>query len=337
MNYDKLMCELFFENDWKFKRNVRLKYAKNKDRYSNIEAYLKNRFIDSQNIRESLYRIKHNLEKRPVCKTCGNTVDFVGKSGVLFRDFCSVKCAQVNKEVQQKKAETDKSHHNGKRGWNFRNQNRIDNREKTILQRYGDYSKALNIEKRKQTCIERYGGASGMSSKEVQLKRNITILKNHGVLNPLQSEKVQQKQNKTRKKNYNFRTSKQENIVNNMLLEIYPDLIRGYCSDYYHWNCDFYVPSEDLYIEYHGSHFHNNKPFEGTEEDLQKLEHYKIKSEEIKKRTGKSKSQYDIMIYTWTDLDVRKRNHCKEHNINYLEFYSIKEVEEYIKEKKENI
>lgn len=65
MNYDKLMCELFFENDWKFKRNIRLKYAKNKDRYSNIEAYLKNRFIDSQNIRESLYRIKHNLEKTP--------------------------------------------------------------------------------------------------------------------------------------------------------------------------------------------------------------------------------------------------------------------------------
>lgn len=253
-----------------------------------------------------------------MCKTCGNTVDFVGKSGVLFRDFCSVKCTQVNKEVQQKKAETDKSHHNGKRGWNFRNQNRIDNREKTILQRYGDYSKALNIEKRKQTCLQKYGCANAMSVPEIQKKRNKTLIK----------------------QNVKYGTSNTEKEAFKKLKEIYPDILFHYTSKDYPWNCDFYVASEDLYIEYHGFYYHNGKPFEGTHEDIYKVEKLKEKSELLHKKWNVDiniKIYPDTILYVWTDLDVRKRNHCKEHNINYLEFYSLKEVEEYIKEMKENI
>ena len=37
-----------------------------------------------------------------------------------------------------------------------------------------------------------------------------------------------------------------------------------------------------------------------------------------------------MMIYTWTDLDVRKRNIAKENNLNYIEFWNIKEVETWL-------
>lgn len=342
MRYDNLILRLFLEDDWHFKRSVYNKFCFYKDRkYPNIYNYLMfERFSDTQSIKESIYRINFKINERPVCKACGNPVVFVGKCGILFRDFCTVKCAQSNKEVQLKKAETDKSHHNGKRGWNccnYKDPVRIENWRKNVLEKYGNFKKATNIEKRRKTCLLKYGCDNPMKNKQVKNKYKQTVLNSYGVDNPLKSSIVQQKRNKTLKKNYKYATSKQEDIVYDLLLEIYPDIIFHYTSDDYPWNCDFYVPSQDLYIEFHGSHYHNDHPYLGTEEDLKYVEKLKESSKIIKERTGRKKSQYDIMIYTWTDLDVRKRNHCQENNINYLEFYSLKEVEEYIRKKKENL
>ncbi len=47
------------------------KKYKNFDIDDDICRYLKNRFKDSESLKETLYRIKNNIEIRPVCKTCG--------------------------------------------------------------------------------------------------------------------------------------------------------------------------------------------------------------------------------------------------------------------------
>ena len=36
------------------------------------------------------------------------------------------------------------------------------------------------------------------------------------------------------------------------------------------------------------------------------------------------------MIYVWTDLDVRKRNIAKENNLNYIEFWNIEELKNWL-------
>lgn len=60
--------------------------------YINVYEYLKNRFNDSQSLKETLYRIYYKEYVRPVCKECGKSVEFVGKPSVIWREFCSIEC-----------------------------------------------------------------------------------------------------------------------------------------------------------------------------------------------------------------------------------------------------
>lgn len=56
-----------------------------------IKQYLLNRYNDSSCIYETLYRILHGIEERPVCKNCGNTITF---SSMGFMDFCCTSCSK---------------------------------------------------------------------------------------------------------------------------------------------------------------------------------------------------------------------------------------------------
>ena len=98
----------------------------------------------------------------------------------------------------------------------------------------------------------------------------------------------------------------------------------------YPFVCDFYIPSLDLFIEYQGSMFHNKRPYLGTEEDLKEVEEIKQKSEKRKQITGKKKTRYDSLIETWTIRDVSKRETAKKNNLNYLEFFTIIELQNWL-------
>ena len=120
MNYDKLLCDIFFIDDWHFNKSNLEKYKthyKKRTKYQNIIQYIENKYIDSKSFKETMYRMKYSISNRPICKECGNSVTFVGKNGILFRTFCSNKCAANNKEVIRKKIESDSNSHNGKIGW----------------------------------------------------------------------------------------------------------------------------------------------------------------------------------------------------------------------------
>ncbi len=55
--------------------------------------YLNNRYVDSDSIYESLYRIKFNIEEKPKCKKCGKETKFsMSKNHVHFNIFCSRSC-----------------------------------------------------------------------------------------------------------------------------------------------------------------------------------------------------------------------------------------------------
>jgi len=60
---------------------------------------------------------------------------------------------------------------------------------------------------------------------------------------------------------------------------------------------------------------------------LNELRH---KSKLIKLKYNKTKTQYDVMIYVWTDLDVRKRETAQINNLNFVELWNLKEAEEFI-------
>jgi len=182
----------------------------------------------------------------------------------------------------------------------------------TKLERYNNEN-YNNIEKNKQTCLKKYGVDS--YSKTNQFKEY--MLKN--------KHNIQEKRNNTKRKNNTFNTSKPENESYQLLKEKYPDIIYQYRSKEYPFNCDFYIPSLDLYIECNYHWTHGDHPYnKESKEDNIILEKWKEKNTKF----------YNNAIKTWTIRDVEKYNIAKKNNLNYLLFYNIDELKNWINKEK---
>ena len=129
---------------------------------------------------------------------------------------------------------------------------------------------------------------------------------------------INSKINETLKNNQTYNTSNGENMLYEILKELFPSVIRNYKDELYPFNCDFYIPEKRLYIEYQGSMFHNNKQFNEIR-DKDELENIKVKADNI--RADNKINRYDNLISTWTIRDVNKRNIAKNNKLNYLEIF----------------
>ena len=123
--------------------------------------------------------------------------------------------------------------------------------------------------------------------------------------------------NNTKRLNNSFHVSKIENELKNYLEENNINFIYQYKSKLYPFNCDFYFPENDLYVEIQGSWTHGKHPFnEKNKDDI------KILNEWIEK-CNKSE-YYKNAIEVWTKRDVKQRKIARKNNSNYLDIYSIK-------------
>ena len=343
MDYDKLIIHLFFNSENKLKLNNLTKYKKNvkyHNTWPRLQHYINNRYNDSKSLKETLYRILYNIEVRPVCKSCGNDVEFIGKSGKLFRNYCCNSCSANSKETINKKKETQL------KNWGTENCYDSEKYQQYLLETRGAkyiYDLPEVKEKRKQTLINNFGTDKITSLKEIrdkitnsyiskygvehpmkliQVRKKIknTCLIKYGVEHAMQSEEIRNKKYLTQKKNNTFNTSKSEDESYKLLSEKFPDIIRQYKSELYPFYCDFYIPSLDLYIECNYHWTHGNKLYEGTNEDNVLLEEWKTKNT----------NYYNNAIYTWTNLDIRKYNIAKENRLNYKIFYNIDELKNWL-------
>lgn len=111
--------------------------------------------------------------------------------------------------------------------------------------------------------------------------------------------------------------SKAEQDYYNKLVSIYGEdnIIRQYFDkDRYPFKCDFYIPSEDLFVEVHANWTHGGRPFDPNDIDcLDKLAIWEEKA--------KTSKYYENAIYQWTDLDVRKLETAKRNNLNFEVIY----------------
>ena len=153
-------------------------------------------------------------------------------------------------------------------------------------------------------------------------------MKRYGVDNPFKMKHVREKVEspecrkkaiETKRRNGTFNTSKPEEESYELIKEVYPDVIRQYKCDRYPFACDFYVPSKDLFIECQYSWTHGYHPYNpDSKEDQDKLN-------ELKSKYG------DKWWHTWVDRDPNKRRIAKENNLNYLEFWNINELKDWLK------
>jgi hypothetical protein len=323
---DKYIVELFYTNNGigPLNSQIRRKYETkskpivSKDIDKQIDEYLKNRYIDSESIHETLFRIKYHIEQRPHCITpgCNNKVAFNGTKKKPYMLHCCCTCTQHDKNVRDKNKCTN-------------------------IKLYGCENGATSKEiktKILNTLEKKYGkGITNVwQAKEVKEKAKQTILRKFGVDNIAKSEYSKYKhklceadtvvkRNITKRNRGTFNTSKPEELCYNLLVDKFgkTNVIRQYTSEFYPFNCDFYIKNKDLYIEFNGSWTHGPHPFDPlNKDDINLLKKWKLKNTKY----------YCIAINTWTIRDVNKRNIAKYNNINIKEFWKVSELVNFLKE-----
>ena len=129
------------------------------------------------------------------------------------------------------------------------------------------------------------------------------------------------KRNASMKANGYSKISKYERHFYSVLLSIWKDVKVQYSDDRYPFKADFYIPSEDLFIEYNGSQFHHFHPYnDHSEEDQREVARLKEKAKEATRY--QKKSQYDTILYVWTDLDPRKRMCASSNHLKHIELWN---------------
>lgn len=191
---------------------------------------------------------------------------------------------------------------------------------KTNLKRYGaECTLASEIikEKIKETNLERYNAETWRKSEIGREKlREITG-----------SKEFKQKCYDTKKKNNTFNKSKIEKELEVELRKIFPDLKTQYKSEVYAFDCDFYIPSLDLYVEYNGTWTHGGHFFDkNNQEDLKILELWK----------NKNTKYYESAINVWTQRDVLKLNTAIENNLNYIAWFNQEQAYDWIEKYKKS-
>ena len=196
-------------------------------------------------------------------------------------------------------------------------------------------------EKYRQICLDKYGVETTLKVKDIIEAsietRKLHCLEKFGVEYYSQTNEHKQKVYDTKKKNHTFNSSKIEQQFKEYLEQNYlNDFEYQYRSELYPFNCDFYIKPLDLYIEIQGNWTHRKHSFnENDQKDTDQLNLWKQRNQEFIDK-GKTKNLYKNAIYTWTELDPKKRKCAQDNNLNYLEIFSnninetIQIFEEYI-------
>lgn len=182
-------------------------------------------------------------------------------------------------------------------------------------EKYGDPN-YNNIEQTRETCVKKYGVDNVF---KIPNKIKKAVKDKYGVENPSQLLFVKNKKISTMKTNNSYGKSSDEEYINKKLSNYYV-VNRQYSSKMYPFPCDFYISELDLYIEYQGFWTHGKHPFNiNDQEDKLKLLEWK----------NKNTKMYNCAINTWTIRDPLKRKTAKENNLNWVEFFTVEEFNEW--------
>lgn len=344
------------------KETINSNYLKSSwlEKHPEINDYLANRYNDSLSYKETLYRILLGIEKRPVCKFCGNPVRFEAnhrmyrnRNGWPYMKYCSPKCQANDPDVKNKHKET-------------------------CTEKYGVDNPA-KIEKVKeqikQTNIIKYGVENVYQSEEIKNKIKQTNLERYGVENVLQTPVFLKKLYNTNLKKYGAKTygesAEGQKYQNKFILKQKETCLKKYGVDSYTKTQeyrDFVHKHKDEFMKKQYNTKKKNKSFNVSEKEelLYKilLAEYEVlrqyRSEKYQyacdfyiplldlyieyqgnwthgqhpyneykdvvilehmKAKAENSDFYKNAITVWIVRDVQKRNDAIKNNLNYLEIY----------------
>jgi hypothetical protein len=289
----------------KFKNNRKGFYCwlLNKKRQYLIDD-LRLQYPDADSDLERVYWLVFNLTSAPLCPVCGRKIPFYGgrslnKNG--YNNHCSHECGTKDPKHQERiKATKEKIY--GDPNYNNKEKGR-----ETCKLKYGGNGIRGNREKAKKTMLERYGVEYYLNSREINAMRD--------------NKDIQEKIQDSKRKNKTFNTSKPESDFYVYLCNIYgkSNVIRQYKdNERYPFNCDFYIKSEDLFIEVNLFPTHYKEPFnEKNKEHLEYLQHCKTEP--------KNWVEEQIPLI-WAGTDILKKQLAEKNNLKYKQIYDLKEI-----------
>ena len=275
-----------------------------------------------------------------------------------YNSYCSRSCANKNKELIKKRAETTLKHYGVscvfKDTTKIKNsylkklgvtnpskldsvKNKVKNKMLSKIDQDGKNGYQQSAVKAKETLLLNIDekGLNGFQRKANKAKQ--TCLDKYGVSHYTKTKEyksrydnfswvkaLQEKRNQTMLINKTYAKSKQEDLVYNKLICLFGDnnIIRQYKSEQYPFKCDFYIKDKDLYIEcnFFWTHGKYKEKILGVF-DKNNIEHQKI----LAKWQDKTKTNpgYIDAINTWTKLDVAKYSTAQLNKLNYLIFYNL--------------
>ena len=211
---------------------------------------------------------------------------------------------------------------------------------RTKLERYGDEF-FTNRDKARLTYLEKYGSESALGCAEIFRKTQDSFRKNHpGYVNAFQLPESRKalldkstvaKRIETKRRNGTLNTSRPETMIADRFRLMFgnDDILTNWNKDKrYPYMADIYVKSLDLFVECnfhwtHGGHWFD----ENNRNDLARLETLRKRSAEKHRQSGSNaKNSYDLAIYVWTDLDVRKKRLAAANGLNYVVFWTEDEA-----------
>ena len=209
--------------------------------------------------------------------------------------------------------------------------------KQSCLEKYGVDNPAKleeNKEKVKKTCLKKYGGLAPICDPNIKNQIKQTCLEKYGVDNYgkslkhkinmsaiMSSDEMQEHRYNVMTKNHSFNTSKPEEELYLYIKEKFPSVKRQYKDKLrYPYNCDFYIPELDYFIELQGYYTHNTHPYNPNSILDQVL------VERYKDRYG-PKCQ---AITIWTLKDPEKRDCAKRNNLNFEEIWNLEEGKKFI-------
>lgn len=153
-----------------------------KKNYPEFYEYLTTTYINTstEKFAEKLYLYYNDMSEPPKCPVCGKDRPFLDFLSRGYQSYCSSKCANSDKLVQEKKAKTCMEHYGVEHP--AQNKEVKDKIISTYIENNGGMGNASESVKNKQrnTMVEKYGCEYTLQNKELLNKSKQTWIQNHG-------------------------------------------------------------------------------------------------------------------------------------------------------------
>lgn len=182
------------------------------------------------------------------------------------------------------------------------------------------HSVESDYDQRRKTFLSKFGKYENPEGyRHIQCKFRTTLKNKYGYDNPSRIKQFKDKAiealQKYKDNNKLHQSSKIEKLLLDDFIRLFGELdvtYQHFDADRYPFNCDFYFPMTDIWIELNGWWHHGEYPYTASDQDLKILAEAAVKYP----------NQYESFKKVWTQSDPQKYEYAVKNKLNYYCIYN---------------